>query len=243
MRVIYCRVFGPIKGTAIVVGLAVMLSGVFGAASIGLAADGEPFLLGKQNVARAVSTLVKRGPGPALSLKVGSGQAPLAVNSPEKVTNLNADSLDGKDASEFAAARAEEWHEVGTPGEPGFIDGFGCGGRGCAGWANFGNGHNTVGFYKDPYGVVHLKGVVKWTNAGQNAPGGCGWAIFQLPEGYRPAATEAHASMRNDTPSRVDVWSADAGYGPGTARVCDARNTANGDYYLLDGISFRATDC
>jgi len=131
---------------------------------------------------------------------------------------------------------------VGTPGEPGFIDNFGCGGGDCAGWANFGAGHNTVGFYKDPYGVVHLKGVVKWTNAGQSAPGGCGWPIFQLPEGYRPTSTEAHATMKNDTPSRVDVWSAGAGYAPGTVRICDSRSTVNGDYYLLDGISFRTTD-
>jgi hypothetical protein len=99
MREIYCRILGLVKGTALVLGLAVMLAGVFGAASTVLAADGKPFLLGKQNVARAVSTLVKRGTGPALSLKVGADQPPLAVNSPARVDNLNADSLDGLDSS------------------------------------------------------------------------------------------------------------------------------------------------
>lgn len=242
MKNAWRKTLGLVRGTAFALGVAVMLAALFGMTSMALGADGKSFLLGKQNVARAVSTLAKRGAGPALSLKVGAGQAPLAVNSPGKVENLNADSLDGKDAGEFAVARAEAWHEVGALGEPGFIDSFGCGGGGCAGWTNFGAGHNTVGFYKDPYGVVHLKGVVKWTNAGQSAPAGCGWPIFQLPEGYRPASTEAHATMKNDTPSRVDVKSAGAGYGPGFVVVCDARNTVNGDHYLLDGISFRSTD-
>ncbi len=241
MKNIWRRTLGLIRGTALALGVAVMLAASLGAASMALGADGKPFLIGKQNVARAVSTLVKRGAGPALSLKVGNGQAPLAVNSQARVDNLNADSLDGRDAGEFAAARAEDWHEVGAPGEPGFIDSFGCGGGGGAGWANFGAGHNTVGFYEDPYGVVHLKGVVKWTNAGQSAPAGCGWPIFQLPEGYRPASKEAHPTLKNGTPSRVDVEAAGAGYGPGFVMVCDTRTTVNGDYYLLDGISFRTT--
>jgi len=239
MKNTWRRTLGLIRGAALALGAAVMLAALFGTASMALGADGKPFVLGKQNVARTVSTLVKRGTGPALSLKVGAGQAPLAVNSPGKVDNLNADSLDGKDAGAFAAAQAEAWHEVGTPGEPEFIDSFGCGGGGCAGWANFGAGHNTVGFYKDPYGVVHLKGVVKWTNAGQSAPAGCGWPIFQLPEGYRPASKEAHATLKNGAPSRVDVEAAGAGYGPGFVMACDTRTTVNGDYYLLDGISFR----
>ncbi len=43
--------------------------------------------------------------GSALQLQVNSGQAPLKVNSAAgKATNLNADKLDGKEASSFANA-------------------------------------------------------------------------------------------------------------------------------------------
>jgi hypothetical protein len=90
------------RATVFLVGLAVILALVFGAATTALGANGKPFLLGKRNVASAVSTLVKRGPGPALSVAVGAGQAPISVNaSAGKATNLNADELDGLDSSEL----------------------------------------------------------------------------------------------------------------------------------------------
>ena len=58
------------------------------------------FHLGHRNVSKAVSTLVKKGAGPALNLKVGSGP-PMAVNSSEKVANLNADKIDTLDSTEI----------------------------------------------------------------------------------------------------------------------------------------------
>lgn len=66
-----------------------------------LAANGKPFLLGRNNAASAVSTLVKQGPGPALRLLVRSGQPPMVVNSQVKVPNLNADKIDGRDSGAF----------------------------------------------------------------------------------------------------------------------------------------------
>jgi hypothetical protein len=82
-----------------VFGLALVLALVFGVNSMAFGANGNPFLLGKKNVASAVSKLVKQGPGPALSLVVGAGQPPLAVNSPAKVAHLNADKVDGTDST------------------------------------------------------------------------------------------------------------------------------------------------
>ncbi len=79
-------------------GVAVALAAILAATA--LAADGKPFLLGKNNVAAAVSKLVKSGAGPALELRVGSGP-PLKVNSDAQVANLNADELDGKDSGAF----------------------------------------------------------------------------------------------------------------------------------------------
>ena len=50
------------------------------------------------------------------------------------------------------------------------------------GWANFGSGSNTK-YMKDSLGFVHLKGKVV-TGGSSNV------AIFNLPAGYRPLATE-----------------------------------------------------
>ena len=83
------------------VGLAVILAVILGVASMAFARDGQSFILGDRNVAQSVSTLVKQGAGPALDLRVSSG-APLRVNSANKVANLNADQLDGKDQRAFA---------------------------------------------------------------------------------------------------------------------------------------------
>src|SRR2546423_10779592 len=67
-------------------------------------------------------------------------------------------------------APAENWHEVGSPGEPVFQNG----------WTNTGPATDvTAAFFKDPYGIVHLKGLIY--------NGTDGAAIFVLPEGCRPS--------------------------------------------------------
>lgn len=92
------------KAAVFVVGISVILAVVFGVAATAFAANGKPFVLGRVNVASAISTLAKQGPGPALNLVVGAGQPPIKVNSQGKVANLNADLVDGKDASSFLEA-------------------------------------------------------------------------------------------------------------------------------------------
>ncbi|CAA9431457.1 MAG: hypothetical protein AVDCRST_MAG03-3272 [uncultured Rubrobacteraceae bacterium] len=100
------------RATVFMVGLAVILALVFGAATTAMGADGKPFLLGKRNVATLASKLINRGEGPALSLKVGEGQPPLAVDSSAKVANLNADQLDGKSEADFQGANAAAGGEL-----------------------------------------------------------------------------------------------------------------------------------
>jgi len=85
------------RATVFVVGLAVILALVLGVATAALGANGDVFRVGQSNFASAVSVLDKSGAGPALRLLVDSG-APMAVNSSTKVTNLNADKVDGRDA-------------------------------------------------------------------------------------------------------------------------------------------------
>jgi len=89
------------RATVFVVGLAVMLALVLGVATTAFGADGAFFKVGKSNFASAVSVLDKSGAGPALKLLVDSGP-PLAVNSTAKVSNLNADKVDGQDAPLWA---------------------------------------------------------------------------------------------------------------------------------------------
>jgi hypothetical protein len=104
---IFSRAMVVGRTAALCVGLAVMLAMALGVASSAVAANGKPFLLGRNNVATAVNTLIKQGPGPALRLRVGAGQPPMAVNSAAQVANLNADKVDGMDASSFLTANAK----------------------------------------------------------------------------------------------------------------------------------------
>lgn len=90
------------RATVFLIGVAVILALLFGVASSAFAHGGNKgfFHLGHKNVTSKVSTLIKRGAGPALNLRVGSGP-PLKVNSDAKVPKLNADQIDGKDSASF----------------------------------------------------------------------------------------------------------------------------------------------
>jgi hypothetical protein len=70
IRSVLFKVLWVGRATVFLVGLAVIIAVVMGVTSMALAANGQPFLLGRTNVASAISTLVKQGPGPALSLRV-----------------------------------------------------------------------------------------------------------------------------------------------------------------------------
>ena len=106
-RRIFFKVLWVGRATVFLVGLAVILALLFGMASMAFARDGQAFLLGERNVAQSLSTLVKKGTGPALSLQVGSG-APLKVNSQVRVAKLNADMVDGKHASAIGVNGLEQ---------------------------------------------------------------------------------------------------------------------------------------
>lgn len=105
------------RATVFLVGLAVVLALVAGAASMAFAANGSNFVLGVlNNTATAVTKLTGNVDGPALQvvnnkdgagdtaldLRVQAGEAPMRVNSATKVINLNADKLDNRDSSAFA---------------------------------------------------------------------------------------------------------------------------------------------
>jgi hypothetical protein len=132
------------RATVFLVGLSVILALVLGVASRALGANGENFIIGNglsdtvKNIATLPTKLTRQGTGsgPALQVTqqstnsgasgigvtVPSGKAPIKVSSSAgKATNLNADKLDGREASSFAnVAHAHAGEEItsGTVAEP-----------------------------------------------------------------------------------------------------------------------------
>lgn len=89
-------------------------------------------------------------------------------------------------------------------------------------WANLAAPNNPAGYWKDSFGVVHLRGGIQ--------SGTINTAAFTLPIGYRPNNTEVFAVTSNGAFGSVSVSSA----GAVTPTV-----GSNVSVYL-DGLTFRA---
>lgn len=91
------------------------------------------------------------------------------------------------------------------------------------GWVYYGHVWNTAGYFKDSFGIVHLKGLIKNGSTGQ--------PIFTLPAGYRPAQQELHAACTNsNTIGRIDI----------RANGEVIMESGSNVWISLDGITFRA---
>lgn len=157
---------------------------------------------------------------------VGNGD--LAPNSVSggKIANETVGSADigPRAVRQSELAPPEDWRPVtfGPPPPPGsctFRQAF----------ADYGGGFSSAGFYRDPSGTVHMKGLIKLV--GGQAPGVCFDAIFDLPAGYRPMERHLFTVLSNGVAARVDVSP--------SSRV---EYISGGDPYQwlsLDGITFR----
>jgi hypothetical protein len=116
-------------------------------------------------------------------------------------------------------APAEPVRFVGAAGQPTFD----------AQWTNVGSGFQPAGFYKDPFGTVHLQGDVRRVMNGTDA------VIFALPRGYCPSGGIANfpAYGNGGTMAAVAVRSTDC------AVVFVAGSSS--DFIGLGGISFRGS--
>jgi hypothetical protein len=142
---------------------------------------------------------------------------------------------------------SEAWHEVGHPGEPAFVTGVSCNGGHPCHWANssdsaFGITNEvaptTTAFYRDPLGVVHLKGapcvvdlLTSDCESGTSVPFG-GTPIYTLPAGYRPER-DWNYTVPGSGPNelaRISVHS------DGTVNVVSPNSVI---WAALDGITFR----
>ena len=126
----------------------------------------------------------------------------------------NAAALGGLPPGAFAQATSEPYREVGKPGQPQFEKG----------WANYSDFTASVAFYRDPLGVVRLRGWISSSVSGTNA--------FFLPPGYRPSASQSFLTAGLEGPVNV-------GIGPdgGVNVSCAKPPACNGG---LDGVTFRA---
>ena len=136
VRGVFGKVMRVGRATVFALGAAVVLAVVLGAATAALAAvPGDPLRLGQVNAINALTQLVgeKSGPmlridnngtGYALQLLVESRKPPLVVSADAgKATNLNADELDGKDASAFLASEIYTVSVTSNSIQPGFGSG------------------------------------------------------------------------------------------------------------------------
>jgi hypothetical protein len=114
---VLARIWWLGRGTATMMGLAVLLALTVGLASTAMAGTGvgARFDLGKINTVNALTSLVGSVAGPslkidnnsagtgatALRLEVEPGKPPMSVNSTTEVQGLNVDSLDSKNSSDF----------------------------------------------------------------------------------------------------------------------------------------------
>ncbi len=141
-----------------------------------------------------------------------------ATNATNAGSAGNATNLGGQPSAAYllTGTSGEAWHLVGAAGQPAFQNG----------WTNFGGGFAPAGFYVDPIGIAHLKGVI--------AGGTADTLAFILPSGYRPPASLAFAvaaGTPGPTLENVDVLSDGEVLTNGTATTAVA----------LDGISFRVS--
>jgi hypothetical protein len=186
-----------------------------------------------------LATLPKVG---SASLADRATSADSAANAAEAAHATNADKATTADSATTASSivQPEPYHEVGAPGEPPFAPGASHNTTGSP-LADF----QTVGFYKDREGVVHLKGMVK---AGTNN------LLFWLPPGYRPGdrkLLELTVSCRNcqsavtGGPGTVaaestylDIWGSVPSNPSLNGELLSGGPT--GAIVSLDGVTFRA---
>jgi hypothetical protein len=95
-------------------------------------------------------------------------------------------------------------------------------------WANYGNGYQAVGYFKDGQGIVHLQGSA---HADGNAGPSFNRAIFFLPPAYRPGGSRVFLVHDADNGSAYVEVRPDG--------LVFSQDTEPVSRISLDGISFR----
>lgn len=110
--------------------------------------------------------------------------------------------------------REPGFRKIGDTGQPAFTNA----------WVNFDGGWGPAAFWRDPLGIVHLRGLIKNGTVGQ--------PVFTLPPGFRPAVNETFSTISNGAVGRVDVT---------TDGLVTAQAPSSNIYVSLSGLTFRTT--
>lgn len=213
-----------------------LLALVIALGGAGIAATGGNFILGQNNSATTPSLLIRSGNSEALQVRnLDTGAAatalrlhtantrpPLAVTSTVRVVKLNADMVDGKHATDFAAAASEGWHYIGAAGEPVFENN----------WENYDTNSDPnsatwqqASYRIDQNGMVHLGGLLFGGTIGEKA--------FTLQGKYCPWFFHPYAVLSNNALGRVTVSWIDNDF-------CAVTVSFGSNLFVsLDGISYR----
>lgn len=137
---------------------------------------------------------------------------------PDFLPNLNAENVTAHTnltiRDKVTLTKEPSWRLVGGTGQPAFENS----------WTNYGSGWVAAGFWRDPLGWVHLRGLIK--------SGTINTAAFTLPPGFRPATgAETFAVNSNGAFGTVQV---------GTDGVVTP-TVGNNTYVSLAGIHFRTS--
>jgi hypothetical protein len=122
-------------------------------------------LAGTAAASYVVSSNAQIGPGTVSGHKPPSGDHANVISGSVNGTDLAAGAV-----TPTKLAKSAPYSVVGAAGQPPFENG----------WDNFGFGDSTAAFYKDPLGMVHLRGSISGPTAS---------FAFTLPADYRPAKT------------------------------------------------------
>jgi hypothetical protein len=183
----------------------------------------------------------------ALFLALTGGSA-IALRGTDRVDS--GDIRDGEVRTRDLAGPEPE-HVVGARGEPRLVDRDDCKWTSRAPELPF----NPPSFYRDPFGIVHLAGVLQ-VDDGPGGDGACDpgdGAMFVLPPGYRPAHVEVQVVQGGpgeslDGESSVVIGPRQPAEIGGEAIAAGSVSTIDdptgpelgSGTYVLDGISFRA---
>jgi hypothetical protein len=85
-----------------------------------------------------------------------------------------------------------------VPRMPGAVTGCSPGFGDVWGAAATGDTFNGVGYWRDPMGIVHLRGVAVRCNSAGNT-------VFTLPEGYRPDVLYTLPAIQSTGPGRLEI--------------------------------------
>lgn len=108
--------------------------------------------------------------------------------------------------------RDPNFHNIGATGEPAFTNS----------WVNFNALDNPASYWRDPFGIVHLRGLIK--------SGTLTTSAFTLPVGFRPLVQENFGTVSNSA----------FGYATVTNDGKVTPQAGSTTWFSLDGLTFKA---